>query len=163
MPATVVTSRPDAPWLPPGGRADVVLDPDGAPPAPTGLVRLLLRSGDDVFCVPRDGGTGRLDLPTCVVPDHDDGRTAALGLARAVLGRDVVPTMVGYVRNEVLLPGAASGNYPWPAPVCHFTVWQATGTPHLPGTWLPTDAASPLADRHWWPLLAAPSRLAVTS
>lgn len=38
----VLTSRPEASWLPPGGRADVVLAPDDSPPEPRCLVRLLV-------------------------------------------------------------------------------------------------------------------------
>lgn len=39
-PVTIATT-PDAPWLPPGGVAEVVADPGGHAPAPTGLVRLV--------------------------------------------------------------------------------------------------------------------------
>ncbi|ANC30213.1 hypothetical protein [Isoptericola dokdonensis] len=152
MRAAVLTSRPDAPWLPPGGRADVVLDPGGTAPAPTGLVRLLLRHGDEVFCVPRDDGTGRLDLPTRTVADAGDGHATVTALARDVLALATEPQLVGYVRNVVAAPTPC---FPWPTPDCHFTVWQADGAPQVSGTWLPAGPGSALSERHWWPLLAA--------
>ncbi len=148
MPELIATIR-DAPWLPPGSRAEAVYAPAGEAPAPTGLVRLLVRRGDHVFCVARDG-TGKLDLPTRRVPGLDDGRSTAELLAADVLGRPADVTLVGFVRNVVDAPGAG---YPWPTPTAHFSVWAAHGEPTVDGQWLSlTDRGGPLHDRHWWPI-----------
>ncbi|MCC2336647.1 NUDIX hydrolase [Cellulomonas wangsupingiae] len=143
----LVRSTPDAPWLPPGGRADVVRSP--VAPAPAGLVRLLVRDGDAVFCARRDDG--RLDLPTRAVPaDDPDGSATAARLASDVLGPGARPVPVGFVRNVVPVPRAG---YPWPTPLAHFTVWSATGRPLCEGDWCDVrDPGSVLRDRHWWPL-----------
>lgn len=147
----VVASTPDAPWLPPGGRADVVRS--AAVPAPAALVRLLVRRRGLVLCTPRDDG--RLDLPTRTVdPSDPTGQVTAAALARSVLGDDVRSLHpLGFVRNVVEAP---TPDYPWPAPIAHFAVWTATGTPVVDGEWL--DATAPdsvLRPRHWWPLLTA--------
>lgn len=149
MPETLLRSTADAPWLPAGGRADVVRA--SVAPAPTGLVRLLVRRGDALFCTRRDDG--RLDLPTrAVPPDDPDGALTAAGLAGDVLGSGARAVPVGFVRNVVDAPGAG---YPWPVPLAHFTVWSAAGTPQVAGVWLDADeAGTALADRHWWPLVA---------
>ena len=150
VPLTVIESVPDALWLPRGGRADVVLDLGGPAPTPTGLVRLLVLSGRNIFCVPRDNSSN-LDLPTRAVPQLDDGRATALRLALDILGGPAEITLVGYVRNVVEQAGA---NYPWPTPSAHFTVWAANGEPQVAGTWLALDDAdSPLRNRHWWALM----------
>ncbi len=146
----LVVAIPDAPWLPPGGLAEVVAHPGGPAPAPTGLVRLLVRRDDHAFCVPRDG-SGKADLPTRPVPDLGDGRAAAEGLARDVLGTAAGLRLVGYVRNVV---AAGTADYPWPTPLAHFAVWAAHGEPRVPGEWLPL-AGPALRDRHWWPLTQA--------
>jgi len=70
----VLVSRVDAAWLPPGGRADVVLaDADEAPPPPTCVVRLLATRDERVLTMRRADGRG-LDLPTRLVGDesHSD-------------------------------------------------------------------------------------------
>lgn len=146
---TLLTSAPHAPWLPAGGRADVVRA--SVAPAPTGLVRLLVRRGDTVFCTRRDDG--RIDLPTRAVPGEDpDGSATVAALTREVLGAGVRPAPVGYVRNVV--PEGVDG-YPWPVPLAHFVVWAASGDPRCDGTWEDVRGASTLRDRHWWPLLGA--------
>lgn len=150
MPETVLRSTPDAPWLPPGGRAEVVRS--SVAPVPAGLVRLLVRRADTVLCVPRDDG--RVDLPTRAVAAGDpDGSVAASALARDLLGPGARPVPVGYVRNVVATPGEG---YPWPAPLAHFTVWRADGDPRGAGTWVDVrDPACVLRERHWWPLVGA--------
>ncbi|GAB2473299.1 NUDIX domain-containing protein [Xylanimonas ulmi] len=144
-----ISTTPNAPWLPPGNRADAVYSPGGAAPAPTGLVRLLIQRGDHVFCVARDD-TGKPDLPTRTVPDLDDGRTTAELLTRDILGEPAAVTLVGFIRNIVDTPDA---DYPWPTPNAHFSVWAAHGEPRIQGQWLSiSDQESPLRDRHWWPI-----------
>ncbi len=115
-------------------------------------MRLLLRRGDDVFCVPREQ-TGALDLPTRVVDPSDlDGRVAAAQLALEVLGRDARLVPVGFVRNVV---AEDVPDYGWPVPVAHFVVWEASGVPVVDGEWVEAHGAgSPLAERHWFPLLS---------
>lgn len=118
------------------------------------MVRLLVRRGDTVFCVPRDG-TEKLDLPTRVVPSSDpDGLATVRHLAAEVLGQPAEPALLGFVRNVVDVPDES---YAWPVPLAHFSVWTADGKPVVDGSWV--DAAtstSPLAERHWFPLLAPP-------
>jgi hypothetical protein len=148
----LVAATQDAPWLPPGGRAEIVADPAGPAPAPTGLVRLLVLRDGHAFCVPRDG-SGKADLPTRPVPDLGDGRGVAEDLAREVLGTAAGLRLVGYVRN-VVTGGAET--YPWPIPLAHFAVWTADGDPRMSGTWLPLGGPE-LRDRHWWPLAGGPA------
>lgn len=153
-PDGILLSVPDAPWLPPGGRAEVVRSPTA--PRPTGLVRLLVRRDGTVFCTPRDDG--RLDLPTRRVSGDDpDGSVTARRLVRDVLGPGARPSPVGYVRNVVPAP---DDDYPWPVPVAHFTVWEAVGEPVRDGRWVDVSVGSSvLGTRHWWPLVAgAPGR-----
>ncbi|QJW36240.1 NUDIX hydrolase [Cellulosimicrobium protaetiae] len=145
----VVRTVADAPWLPPGGRADVVRAEGGSCPDPASLVRLLVERDDAVFCVPRDG-TGRPDLPTTQVAPGETGWGAARRLADDVLGTHRDLTVVGYVRNTV----RAGPGYPWPTPHAHFVVF-GTGTAgvRVPGDWVPLAAPGALVDRHWWPLV----------
>jgi|GEM_PF-1736523 len=119
----------------------------GSPPAgePTGLVRLLVARGNEVFCVPR--ADGRTDIPTRAVPEGHDPRGEIAVLAAEVLGgADVRP--LGYVRNLVVAP---EPGYPWPVPVACFAVWTPASSvePQVPGTWC---REAQLRDRHWWPL-----------
>ena len=151
----VVVRHDPCPWLPAGGRAEVVRSA-AEPPAPTAVVRLLVTSGDQLWVVPRPDGRG-LDLPTAVVTGGVPEALAAL--RRGVPGGTTAPRPLGFVRNTV--PDAPA-DYAWPAPVAHFAVWQctaerqagATGSaPDPEGRWLdPDEAAAALGDRHWWPL-----------
>lgn len=146
---TLVAEYADAPWLPPGGRAQAVRG--GQPQVPMCLVRLLLRRDDRAFCVPR-GGTGKLDLPTRTVALGDpDGASTAADLVVQVTGTTRQARFLGAVRNVV---GAADDDYPWPAPLAHFGVWVTDAEPSVPGSWLSLeDPGTPLRDRHWFPLL----------
>ncbi|GAA1494016.1 NUDIX hydrolase [Curtobacterium herbarum] len=144
----VIASTVDAPWLPPGGVADVVLG--GPVLGPTGLVRLLLTDGHRVFCTRRDG-SGKLDLPTARVgPDDHDGVLAIAALTRHVVGGPVPLRYVGAVRNTVRVP---TPEYEWPTPVAAFAVWTAVARPVVPGEWVDGGTGSVLAERHWFPLL----------
>ncbi len=137
-------------WLPAGSRVQWIAG--AAPPSPMGLVRLLIRDGDRVFCVPRER-SGALDLPTRQVGEADPaGRKAILALGIEVTGSPEPPRWVGAVRNIVPAP---SGDYGWPAPVAHFGVWQVQSMPHIDGQWLDAgEHMSSLRERHWFPLLA---------
>ncbi|KZM79978.1 NUDIX hydrolase [Cellulosimicrobium sp. I38E] len=145
----IVRTVADAPWLPPGGRADVVRAEGVSCPEPASLVRLLVERDDAVFCVPRDG-TGKRDLPTTRVEPGESGWAAARRVAGDVLGAPGDLTVVGYVRNTV----RSGSGYPWPTPHAHFVVFR-TGTVdvRVPGTWVPRAAPGDLVERHWWPLL----------
>ncbi len=149
---TLISTTHNAPWLPARSRAEVALDVGGEAPSPTCLVRLLVVRDGHVFCVPRGGG-GKLDLPTRAVGDFADGSGAAEALASEVLGVPGGVSLRGYVRNVVDEPDEG---YPWPSPHAHFAVFTARGDqPAVPGQWLDLAAeASPLRDRHWWPLAA---------
>jgi hypothetical protein len=121
----------------------------GEPPdhEPTGLVRLLVLRGVEVFCRPR-AEDGRLDLPTRRVADGERPRRAVGELATLVLGaRPATVRPSGYVRNLVPSPGP---DYPWPAPVACFSVWRVTPeVPVVAGVWC---SLAELGERHWWPL-----------
>jgi hypothetical protein len=145
----VIATTQDAPWLPPGGVAEVVFG--GPVLRPMGLVRLLLTDRDRVFCRRRDG-SGKPDLPTARVgPDDLDGAAAIAELAREVVGGPAPLRYVGAVRNTVTpeVPG-----YEWQTPVATFGVWTADATPVIAGGWVRCDTGSVLSERHWYPLLA---------
>lgn len=146
----IVADVPNATWLPDGGRAQVIAG--GTPQAPMCLVRLLLRRDDHVFCVTRDDGTGRLDIPTRRVLDGDSYGTQTIRLLHDLIAGDSTqPEYLGSVHNTVVHPTA---DYPWPAPDALFGVWESPAEPRVDGEWI--DAAtidSPLRDRHWFPLL----------
>jgi hypothetical protein len=145
---TVVYTTPNAPWLPRGGRADVIRRI--TPPRPMSVVRLLLRRADQVFCVPR-ATNGQLDLPMQVVEMSDfSGATAIRELASKVVGRTSELHFIGAVRNVVGIPGEG---YPWPTPLAHFGVWASDEAPVVDGTWMSIESDEPgLRDRHWFPL-----------
>ncbi|MFD6140781.1 hypothetical protein [Promicromonospora sp. NPDC060271] len=150
----VLSCLPNAPWLPPGGRADVVIhEPDDPAPRPLGLVRLLVADSDGrIFCRARTGDRPGWDLPTAPVPDGGP-QTAVSGLTTAVFGKVTATELVGYVRNTV----PAGTRYAWPTPVAHFALYRVHdhAVPVLDGTWLDDDtAAEHLGERHWWPLVA---------
>ncbi|MFK0402784.1 NUDIX hydrolase [Microbacterium sp. NPDC090225] len=142
---TVVRVTADAPWLPPGGRAEVVRR--DSPPRPMSMVRLLLRRGDEVYCVPRSE-TGKLDLPTRSTDGDDlDGSVTIRALAAEVVGAPTETRFLGAVRNVVERPGS---DYPWPTPLAHFGVWASPDAPIIDGTWADL---STLTERHWHPLV----------
>ena len=149
----VLVRHEDAPWLPAGGRADVVLASPGSPvPDPVALVRVLPTRGDRILATERPDGRG-LDIPTRPAGDGSvDGCLHAL-LADAV-GAVLPTTMLGWVRNVVPEPGDA---YPWPAPEACFVVWHCAvpASQDPDGVWLDAAGArAALGDRHWWPLAA---------
>jgi hypothetical protein len=149
----VLVRHEDAPWLPAGGRADVVLAGPGSPvPAPACLVRVLATRDDRILARQRPDGRG-LDIPTRPV---DDGAVddRLRGLVAEAVGGLVPTTLLGWVRNVVPEPGDA---YPWPTPEACFVVWHcAVPGGHDPdGVWLDAaEAPAVLGDRHWWPLAA---------
>jgi hypothetical protein len=149
----LLVSRPDAAWLPPGGRADVVLA-GGAetPPEPTCVVRLLVTCDGALLTRQRTDGRG-LDLPSATV----DGQPVTECLRRLqedTVGPGASARLLGYVRNVV---DTADGAYPWPRPLAHFSVWHCDleGAHRVAGEWLAhEEAAVTLSERHWWPLAA---------
>lgn len=156
-PALVLASTPDAPWLPPGGRADVVLAGAGEdPPEPTCLVRLLVVHDGRVLVSPR-GDSGGLDIPTRRVGDESPD-VALRALAAETPASVGEPALLGYVRNVV--PTPADG-YPWPVPEAHFAVWVSDlgageGRRTQAAGWLDRhEAEEHLGERHWWPLAVA--------
>ena len=146
-------------WLPDGAQADVVLAGDGGTaPEPTCVVRLLLTRAGQVLTVPRPDGRG-VDLPSAVVGDGAVADALDVLVAR-FLGPGRAVRLLGYVRNVV---AAATADYPWPAPLPHFTVWHATLAPDEDAPadaddragWVDlADAGAHLGHRHWWPLSA---------
>lgn len=150
----VIHSVPDAPWLPPGSRADVIASRHEVVPANTVVVQLALVHDEDLFVVA--GPDGGLDLPSGLVADVsaaaavDELHRSMLGMAG---GGATAPRLLGYVRNTV--PHADPG-YPWPTPQACFAVFAQRGVPKVPGVgrWLDREAASAaLSRRHWWPLV----------
>lgn len=138
-------------WLPAGSAAQVITR--STPPHPMCLVRLLMRCGDHVFCVPRDGN-GKLDLPTRRAQEGDeDGTATIVELSELFALSKRSPVFIGAVRNIVSSP---SETYPWPTPHAYFGVWTIQAEPILSGSWVKIGTPdSPLVDRHWHPLLEA--------
>lgn len=151
----------DAPWLPSGGIAEVVLVFRGeVVPGPVGLVRLLLVDEDGrIFCVPRTGGRPGWDIPT--TPVSDAGADAAIdALTRVTFGTRQQVDLVGAVRNVV----PPEVEYEWPSPVAYFSVYRPLNAPEpvADGVWLSAEeAAGELSERHWWALVAATERKGV--
>ena len=146
----IVSEQRDPSWLPTGSRVQWLIS--AVPPSPMGLVRLLIRDGDRVFCVPREGG-GKLDLPTRQVGSEDPaGSEAILALSIDVTGSTEAPRWIGAVRN--IVPDSIGG-YEWPTPIAHFGVWRTESMPRIDGRWLDARVDnSPLKERHWHPLIA---------
>lgn len=147
----VVLSTPDAPWLPPGGRADVIASrQDNAPPR-TVVVRAVLRDERGLHVVERADGRG-LDLPTRPVTDGEHPSDAVRALAHDLGVRSERASLLGYVRNVVREPDAG---YPWPVPTACFALFVLPASGLAGGLWLPA-ARQPgeLGERHWWPLVA---------
>jgi hypothetical protein len=146
----------DAPWLPPGSRADVVASRQAEAPAQTVVVRLAVVWRDDsgadrLFVTDRRDRPGRHpDLPFALVADRSPEEEARL-LADRYGSGDL--TLRGYVRNTVPAP---TPDYPWPAPRACFAVWTLrTRTVPVEGDWPDhARAARELGGRHWWPLFA---------
>ena len=150
----VLRSTADAPWLPPGGRADVITSRQDDPPPNTVVVRLAVTGPRGLLVQRRpDGGP---DLPSR--PVGSSTAAAALGalVASAVGGAGrASPSLIGYVRNVVRQPDET---YPWPTPFACFAV-HALSSDDLgalvDGEWVAlADNASQLGHRHWWPLVA---------
>lgn len=147
---TVVRVTENAPWLPPGGRAEAFRG--AVVPRPMSVVRLLLTRGDHVFCIAR-AETGLLDLPMRVTLDDDPhGAETMARLAYEVIGARCALTFVGAVRNVV---EAATDGYAWPTPLAHFGLWTAAADPSIDGVWLPVGGdESPLREKHWYPIVS---------
>ncbi|SDP43089.1 Protein of unknown function [Pedococcus dokdonensis] len=149
----VVRPVPDAPWLPPGSRADVITSRQDEAPANTVVVRLAVLRGADLLVVGRpDGGW---DLPSRRVVEETPADAVRVLVAELLGTPDALsPRLAGYVRNTVPRP---SPDYPWPTPKACFAVY----TDHLvgaagddAGSWLPSGQwATVLGERHWWPVL----------
>jgi hypothetical protein len=150
----VVATVPDAGWLPPGSRADVIASRQDDAPANTVVVRLALWRRDELLVLERLDGGGP-DLPSAPVAGLDP-REALDRLHQVVLGAPAPQTtrLLGYVRNTV---PQVSDDYPWPVPKACFAVWtdQLVASAHpLAGSWLSADRLrDELGERHWWPLL----------
>lgn len=149
---TVIESTPDAAWLPPGSRADVISSRQDNPPPNTVVVRAVIRSDRGLLVVERPDGRG-LDLPMRRVGEGERPEDALRDLCREV-GADVGgASVLGYVRNVVRHPDA---DYAWPTPTACFTLFAvpATGVDASAGTWCPSERQeAELGERHWWPLL----------
>jgi len=147
---TLVQVTKNAPWLPPGGRAEAFRG--GNPPRPMSMVRLLLVRGDEVFCVARPE-SGRLDLPTRMTGDDDPtGIQTVATLAHDVIGALCDLTFVGAVRNVV---ATGTADYAWPTPEAHFGLWTTAADPAIEGEWLTiAGEASSLREKHWYPIVA---------
>lgn len=151
----VVMSTPDAPWLPPGGRADVIASRQDDPPPNTVVVRLAVTGPSGLLVHRRtDGGA---DLPTRAV--GDDSPHEALTALLADVGHSTEsrtgPRHIGYVRNVVRTDAEGYG---WPRPFACFAVHALIlddRSQGLPGEWIALqDTAAELDRRHWWPIVA---------
>ena len=149
----VLQSTADAPWLPPGGRADVITSRQDNPPPNTVVVRLAVTGARGLLVERR--ADGDLDLPSR--PVAPGTAQQALGaLVASALGSvgPVQPTLIGYVRNVVREP---DDGYPWPTPFACFAVHALPfeGGRPVAGEWIALEDSAPaLGHRHWWPLVA---------
>jgi hypothetical protein len=149
----VLQSTANAPWLPPGGRADVITSRQDDPPPNTVVVRLAVTGPGGLLVERRPDGDP--DLPSrAVVPGSAAAVLADLVASTVGSAGRGVPTLIGYVRNVVRDP---DGAYPWPTPFACFAV-HALSTDRLAapsGEWIALeDSASRLGHRHWWPVVA---------
>ncbi|MBS3177258.1 MULTISPECIES: NUDIX hydrolase [unclassified Pseudoclavibacter] len=145
---TLIQRTSNAPWLPPGGTAEVIRRV--TPPRPMSLVRVLLRRADTVFCVPRPE-SGRFDLPTAIASTDDpNGVRAVEDLADRITGTPDGLQFLGAVKNIVVSP---ADGYVWPTPHAYFGVWTLPTDPIVDGSWLALGSHSELRDRHWYPLV----------
>jgi hypothetical protein len=157
--ARLLGTTVDAPWLPPGGDAEVWVGDLDSLPEPSIIVRLLLtrHPGDGparFFCVP---GAKGLDLPTRFLEPGPERSDPAIGVGRLVaqvLGvREVGTHCVGFVRNVVRQPDTG---YPHPVPWAHVPVIAVDGGPEpvVSGEWVDVESArDTLGGRHWWPIV----------
>lgn len=146
----VVMSTPDAPWLPPGGRADVIASRQGDPPPNTVVVRAVVRDERGLLVSARPDGLGP-DLPTRTVATGESALEALRELC-VDLGIEADGVrLLGYVRNVVRAPDA---DYPWPVPYACFSLFTLTSANGVTGTWCPPERQqAELGERHWWPLV----------
>lgn len=147
----VVLSTRDAPWLPAGGRADVIASRQDDPPPNTVVVRAVVREGRSLLLTDRADGSG-VDLPSRAVAAEESARDALHLLCEDLGARAVGAHLLGYVRNVVRTPDAG---YPWPVPFACFAVFTVPVAEVLVGTWCPPESQQEqLGERHWWPLVA---------
>ncbi|WP_353951219.1 DUF4031 domain-containing protein [Knoellia sp. S7-12] len=148
----VVESTPEAPWLPPGSRADVIASRQDNPPPNTVVVRAAIHASGGLLVIERADGRG-LDLPGRAVGEGE-GVEEALRMLGDTVGVPVGgAALLGYVRNVVPHPDAA---YPWPTPTACFAVYSvaADGGAVTTGIVLPPESqVAELGERHWWPLI----------
>lgn len=148
----VVQSTPDAPWLPPGSRADVIASRQANPPPNTVIVRAVIERAHGLLVVERADGRG-LDLPTRRVEAGERAETALQALCEGLGLSPTRASLLGYVRNVVPTPDVT---YPWPAPAACFALFTVSADGEVPttGTWCPAESRErELGGRHWWPLV----------
>lgn len=146
----VVMSTPNAPWLPPGSRADVIASRQDNPPPNTVVVRVVVRGPRGLLVVDRADGRGP-DLPARVVADGESAEQALRDLCHE-LGTSVDDAvLLGYVRNVVRNPDAG---YRWPVPAACFALFSVPAADTLTGRWCePERQRDELGERHWWALV----------
>ncbi|MEO7268722.1 MAG: DUF4031 domain-containing protein [Knoellia sp.] len=148
----VVMSTPDASWLPPRSRADVIASRQDNPPPNTVVVRAVVREAGALLVVERADGRG-LDLPTRTVGDGERAEDALRALCDELGVTAHGAALLGYVRNVVKHPEAT---YPWPSPNACFALFSLAtdGLSRSTGAWLPAESQkAELGERHWWPLV----------
>lgn len=154
----LVSETVGAPWLPPGGTAEVWAGADCAGYKPAVIVRLLLTrpspAGEQFFTTVSAKGD---DLPTLFLGPGHNRRSVPDGLAELinqVTGHTEARTRcVGYVRNVV---PTRSSEYPHPTPHAHVPVFtlDPCPAPVVDGSWhTARDVNRELRARHWWPIV----------